>query len=171
MDLLEDAFHQGDLIGVVVNYEVGGEADGLAIHSQPASAHAVEGAHVKAGSVFAQQAGGTFAHFARRLVGKSHGQHPPGRHPVFDHKVSDAMRDDARLAASRACENEHGAIAVHHGGPLRFVQTLEKFRLRGDSFHRSEFSIRSPALSISASPEPDQYAMVFALGGTRRPEG
>ena len=165
MDLIEDAFHQGDLIGVVVDHEIGGKANGLAIDSQPAGTHAVERTHVQASGIFAKQARGTFAHFAGGLVRKRHRKDAPRRYPVFDDEVSDAMRYDSGFATSWACKNEHGAIAVRHGVTLRLVQPLEKFRLGGDSFHRCEFSIRSPGLTISASPESGECAMVFRLGG------
>ena len=165
MQLFKHSLDQGDLVGVVVDHEVRREADGLAIDAEPAGAHAVERAHVEAGSVFTEEFCGAFAHLTGGFVRKGNGEHSPWRDAMFDDEVRDPVRYDTSFAAARPSKDEDRAIAVGYGETLGFVQSFEEFGLSGDRFHWSQSNIGSSALSIWISPARKTCANVEAQGG------
>ena len=62
------------------------------------------------------------AHLAGGLVGERHGEDAPRRHARARDEVRDPVRDDARLAAARAREDEQRPLGVRHGRRLRLVE-------------------------------------------------
>jgi hypothetical protein len=64
-------------------------------------------------------------HLSRRLVGEGDGEYVT-RVDAFDpEQPGDAMRDDARLAAARPREHEHGSLGGLHGLTLDGVERAE----------------------------------------------
>ena len=57
-------------------------------------------------------------HFLRRLVGEGDGEDAIGFGDAAADEVSDAMRDDARLARPRSCEDQERAFGLFDSFPL-----------------------------------------------------
>ncbi len=163
MEFFEHALHESDLVGVVVNDEVGREPNSGAIDAQPASAHAVEGAHVEVLRIFAQEAGGTFAHLAGGLVGEGDGQDAPRRHAPFTDQVGDALRDDPGLAAAGPGEDKDCAVTMGDGGALGLVQAFEEGCQLGGGIHEGSLPFAHPPYPFHGRPY-GRRKLVWASG-------
>ena len=85
------------------------------------------------------------AHLAGGLVGERHGEDAPRRDALARDEVGDAIRDDARLAAAGAGEDEERALRVGDRGGLRIVELVVAHRSedsRNESSHRRMHSPR-----------------------------
>jgi hypothetical protein len=71
------------------------------------------------------------AHLAGGLVGERDSEDRARIDPVHLDKTRDAHREDARLAGTRAGEDEDGSIAVEHGLALCGIEAAEQL-LVGD---------------------------------------
>jgi hypothetical protein len=95
--------------------------------AQHAGADGVKGSGPHPGGFAAQQPADALAHLARGLVGERDRENLP-RVDAFDvDQASDARRQHARLARSRAGENEQWSIDVQHSLALRRVQAGGQF--------------------------------------------
>ena len=118
----------GGLVAVVIDGVVVGEAEVVAFLPQKAGAEGVEGADGQSVAAVAHQAPQPVAHFAGRLVGEGHGQDAVGAHAAGPHQVSDAVGDDASLAAARPGNDKQRAVDSLDRFPLRRVQPLQYIR-------------------------------------------
>ena len=112
-------FDHADPIGLIVNGEVAFQADPIGVGAQQADAEAVEGAEPDA--LAGHESLDALAHFLGRLVGEGDGQDLIRPDPLLD-EVSDAPRDDARLAAAGPGQDEQRTIGVQHGFALGWCQ-------------------------------------------------
>ena len=125
LHLLDDALHQRAGISLVVDGEVGVEADVLGLSPQDAGKHRVEGAHLQpGGTVLPHQAPYAFLHLAGSLVGKRQRQDIPRCHAPLQ-QVGNLIGQHTRL--SRPCTGYHQLwpVAVFHGLPLAIVQFIQ----------------------------------------------
>ena len=80
------------------------------------------------------------AHLFRGFVRERDGKNGLGGHAVGD-QIGHAKRDRARLAGSRAGQDQHRAFDGFHGQPLFGIQFVEKsqhfFVMVGESLHTS----------------------------------
>ena len=68
----------------------------------------------------------------------------PGRARPCCTSVGDAVGDDAGLARSRAREDQHGAVGVHHGVALFGIERREQIHV-----------VREPS-GVTAGPQEDR---------------
>ncbi len=66
-----------------------------------------------------------FAHLVRRLVRERYGEDGRRRAAARCEQVRDALRDNARLAATRACQHEYRPFRLQHGFPLTRIQPVK----------------------------------------------
>ena len=118
----DDLFDQRQLIGGVVDDEIGRQAEVLGFAAQQARAGGMEGAEPQRQAGGAEQAVHPLAHFLGRLVGERDGQNLVGAHAAVADEVGDAMGDDARFARPGAGQNQYGTFSVLHRFPLRRVE-------------------------------------------------
>ena len=97
------------------------EAERGAVLAQHAHTQRVEGADQHVFGRSPDQVLGAFAHFAGGLVGEGDGGNALGLQPGLD-QACDLVRDDARLARSRASKHQTGAVHVIDGFLLGQVQ-------------------------------------------------
>ena len=125
-----------ELVLVVVDHEVPGQAGRRRLPAEDAHAQAVEGRdpalHGRAG----EQRLRARLHLPRRLVGEGDGQDALRGHPLVEDEVGDPMGDDAGLAAPGAGEDEDGPLARQHRLPLLRVQPREQWGLLDRGFSR-----------------------------------
>jgi hypothetical protein len=88
----------------------------------------VERAQPHAGDPTFQQGLDAFAHLARRLVGEGDGEDLLGPRPTRGDDVRDAMRENARLAAAGAGEDEQRPVGRLDGATLRLVEAAQQVR-------------------------------------------
>ena len=62
-------------------------------------------------------------HLLGGLVRERHGEHAVGGRESRGDDVRDAVGDDARLARSGACQNQHGAVGLQHGLALLGIES------------------------------------------------
>ena len=129
-ELDERALDDGQLVGVVVDDEAAGHADGLAVAAQDLGADGVEGAQRHAARAEVVGAAGqqrldAGAHLAGGLVGEGDGEDAPGRHAGLADEVGDAVGDDAGLAGPRPGEDEERAGGAGDGLSLGGVERRE----------------------------------------------
>ena len=126
-ELDERALDDGQLVGVVVDDEAAGHADGLAVAAQDLGADGVEGAQRHAARAEVVGAAGqqrldAGAHLAGGLIGEGDGEDAPGRHAGLADEVGDAVGDDARLARPRPGQDEQRAGGAGDGLSLGGVE-------------------------------------------------
>ena len=78
----------------------------------------------------AEQITDALPHFVRGLVGEGDGDDGRAGHAVRLHQVGHSMRDDARLPAARAGQEQERTFDVGDGGLLLRIKALEKIHLR-----------------------------------------
>ena len=88
----------------------------------------MDGTHPHAGDV--RHLVQPLAHLPRRLVGEGDGKDIFGRDLHVGDKVGDARGQNARLAAARAREHEHGALGIQDGRVLFFIEFKQFFHTR-----------------------------------------
>ena len=119
--------HEGEPVVLVVDDEAGGQPQAGRVLAQNAHARRVEGGDE--GRPQAEREDEIFhppPHLLRRLVGERDREHVARVHALDGEEIGDAMRDDARLAASRAGEDEQWSLRRGHGIPLRVIERSEK---------------------------------------------
>src|SRR5690606_6778998 len=95
------------------------EADVLGLLAQQSRAQRVKGADGQTvGGIAAEQLLNALVHLARGLVGEGDGGDVLRSNAALAHLVSDLVRDDAGLAAARACQDEERCIKVPNGFAL-----------------------------------------------------
>lgn len=104
LELFEALLHEPDLVGLVVDREVGAVAEPLRFSAQDAAARGVEGEDPEAAAAPAEQAFEPFPHLPRRLVGERDREDLVGLCPDRVDQVRDAVGQHARLA--RACSRD-----------------------------------------------------------------
>ncbi len=123
---LHGATHGGDAVGLVVDGEVAGDADRLAVATQDAHADGVERAQPHAGGGAAEQHLDALAHLARRLVGEGDREDLLGTGALGGDDVGDAVGQHARLATAGAGEDQQGSVGGLDRAPLRLVEAGEQ---------------------------------------------
>jgi hypothetical protein len=93
-----------------------------AVFAHHAHAQRMEGAYHHVLRIAPDQPLGTFAHLGRGLVGEGDGGDALGFQAGLD-QARDLVRDDARLARTRAGKHEAGTVHVVDGFLLREVET------------------------------------------------
>ena len=109
----------------VIDGEVGGVIDPLALDPEDAGKDGVEGAHPDVARLgLAYNLADAALHLARGLVGEREGEDGERIDALVD-EVGDAVGEDTRLAGTGSGDHHHGAFDVAGGGPLCVVQSLE----------------------------------------------
>ena len=103
---LERLFHDGELIGRVVDDEVAGQSDGRRFTPEQAGAQRVKRRDPHAGDVRTEQRLDPRPHFLGGLVGEGDGENLVRLRMAVANEVRDPAGDDARLARPGAGENE-----------------------------------------------------------------
>ncbi len=130
----------GLLVGLVVDGEGAGEAGAVRaqrfdVAAQDADAEAVEGGNSRLRErAVAEDLCHALAHLLCGLVGEGDGEDAVGRDAALLDEISDAVGDDAGLAAARAGEQEHGPIDGENALALLRVHVCEEIG------HRVHFS-------------------------------
>ena len=122
LHLTDDALHQRACIGLVVDGEVGIEANALSFNSQDAGKHAVECTHLQAyGPVLPYQPSYAFLHLAGSFVGEGQRQDVPWFQTLLQ-QPGYLVRKHTGLA--RPCTGNHQlrSVAILHSRPLALVQ-------------------------------------------------
>ena len=118
--------HRGQPVGLVVDHEVGGDADGVAVTAEDSSPHGVEGAEPHPADVSTEQLLDPAAHLPGRLVGEGDRQDLLGAHPAGGDDVGDAMGQHPGLAAAGPSEDQEGAVRGRHRLALGRVEGGEQ---------------------------------------------
>ena len=124
-ELGEGALHQRHLVGVVIDYEIAVEADMLTLAPQHVRAECVEGGCGELIRRLPEQGDEALSHLSGSLVGEGDGGDAVGGDADDAHEVRDAVRDDARLAAAGARDDEQRAVDRGDGVALVVVQPVE----------------------------------------------
>ena len=127
VQFLHDVFDGRQGIGTVVDHEAGvvaPVAQQLAVAEKQVQTVGVKRADLGAAQRSAQQFFDAFAHFPRRLVGKSHRQHAPRFDVLRGDQPGDLTRQHAGLAASRPGQHELRRAREGHGFALSLVQAF-----------------------------------------------
>jgi len=114
------------LVGVVIDDEFTGDADGGAVDAEDAGAGAVEGAEGHAFGGLANESGDAVAEFAGGFLGKGDAEDLVGSDALFLDEPGDAVGDDAGFAAAGAGDDEEGAAGMRGGFRLGGVEAVEK---------------------------------------------
>ena len=140
----ERAFDRRDLVGVVVDREPAGHADVLAVNAQNTRAYRVEGAQGYVVSrLVPHQAKHAIAHLPGGLVRERDGNDTPRTDALLPDEVSDAVRDDAGLAATRARQDKQGAVGVFDCITLAGIEALEDGRGGGGHATSNDTGVRA----------------------------
>ncbi len=161
-----NSLDDGELVVLVVDGEVGREAGSEfgqrpAVAAQDPDSERVERRDRQRAERIAagQQRGHTFLHLVGGLVGEGHGYDGVGRHPTGGDQMGDAVRDDARLAAAGAGQNQQGTFAVLDGLALPVVESFEEIHeLRGSG----------PGSDPSGAAAPASFHWTILARGARR---
>ena len=132
LELLEAALDEPDLVGLVVDREVGAVAEPLRLAAQDPSAGGVEGEDPEAAAAAAEKAFEAFPHLPRRLVREGDGEDLVRLRADGVDQVRDAVGQHPRLAGAGAGDDEERAFGREHGLALRGVQVGEVLLGRGD---------------------------------------
>ena len=141
---------------LAVDGEVFLEAAAVGELAQDAHAHAVNGAHPHGGSAV-DHGGEALLHLVGGLVGEGDGEDGGGIDPLLLDEVGDARGQNARLAAARARQHEHGALGVRHRFDLLFVEFCKDFVDHRKKFRRAR-----------KSPLPEVVVCLYLLYHIRR---
>ena len=128
IELDERALHRRHLIVVIVNREIAGQPSVPRLAPQQPRAEGMKRRDPNVRTVAparAQQIADALLHHARGFVRERHREDRAGRHALFD-QLRHAIRDHARLARSRARENEHGPFGCEHSFALLRVESVEE---------------------------------------------
>ena len=117
--------HHGHLVVAIVDGEVVGQPDRLAVAAQDSRADGVEGAEGQLAGAGVEQPLDALAHLARGLVRERDREHAPRRDIPLAHEVRDAVGDHAGLPGAGAGKDEQRAARNLHGATLRLVQFLQ----------------------------------------------
>ena len=148
----QDLFDERALVRVIVDHEIGSDADRGAVAAQHAHADRMERADPQTARRVADERLQARAQFARCLVREGDGEDAVRRRAVGREEVRDAMRQDARLTRARAGEDEDSAIGVSRGGALLVVELVERIHQRA---------------AVTRSPRPStEPAGTAAFGST-----
>ncbi len=150
----------GEAIGVgrVVDRELTGVAEQVAVGTQDAHARRVERRHPHRLDDRADERPDAFAHLGGRLVGERDRQDLGGVHAHVD-EVGDAVREHAGLARAGAGDDEQRAGLVHDRIELVGVQplgerrrpTIRSARRTVRSFENSSADARSAGCGMSSA--------------------
>ena len=119
---LQHLLEQPLLVLIVVDGEVGGEAESADFPAQDAHAGGVEGAH-PGQLLFAEEPRQPRLHLGGRLVGEGDRQDAPGRHLAFADQPGDPVGEGAGLAGAGARQDQQGAVAMLHRLALGGVES------------------------------------------------
>ncbi len=159
--------HGREPIGLVVDHEVGGDADRVAIPAEDAGAHGVEGPQPHPADVGAEQLLHPAAHLPRRLVGEGYRQDLLGTHTAGGDDVGDAMGEHPGLATAGAREDQEGAVRGLHRLALGRVEGGEQRVGLGNHVGDSTFGgsltrLRAPHWGRPSAPMPPAPAAAEA---------
>ena len=112
MILAEEQLDYRLLIGRVVNGEISAEANGRGLAPEQAGAQRVKSGNPHRAAVGVEQLFDPFAHFLRGLVSEGDGHHLVRVGQPLRDQVGNAIRDDTRLARTRAGEDEERAVRL-----------------------------------------------------------
>jgi len=119
-------FEGRELVGVVVDGEVGGQAETSRFTAKQANAERVEGADPGFAAIDAagfEKEAHAVAHLRGGLVGEGDGENRVGRHALLN-QIGDAIGDDAGLAGSGAGQDKNGALRYENGFTLLRVEIV-----------------------------------------------
>ena len=136
LELLEAALHEPDLVGLVVDREVGAVAEPLRLAAQDPAARRVERHHPGCACGRADEVSDALAHLPRGLVRERDREDLGRLHADRAEQVRDAAGEHAGLAGAGTGDHEHGAFRVEDGLALRRIQVGE-VGLRRRGGHRS----------------------------------
>ena len=114
LQLLEHLLDEGDLVGRVVDDEVARQTDCGGLATQQPGTQCMERGNPGADKRSAQQSFHAGAHFSGGLVGEGDGENLVLLRESLGEEIGDALRDDARLARSRAGEDQQRAVNMEH---------------------------------------------------------
>ena len=117
----------GSDIDRVVDHEVLSVSEDVGVTPQYPQARSVE-RHYPHWHASARELFDSFSHFSRRLVRESYGEDIVRGNPRIQ-KMRDAARHSARLAASRACEDQKRTLSVHYCSLLFIIQVYHRLYL------------------------------------------
>ena len=122
----DDVLQKASAVLGVVDGEIAGVVDALALDPKDACENAVEGPHPKVACLtLSHQAPNAGLHFLGRLVGEGQGQNGKGVH-ALRHKVGNPVGQHPRFSRACAGDDHHGTIFVLGRFPLHLVQVVEK---------------------------------------------
>ena len=124
-ELLEACLDEPHLILVVVDREAGRVAQALRLAPQHPAARGVEGEDPDRARRLAEHALEPLAHLSGRLVRERDREDLVRLHAARADEMSDAIREDARLAGACAGDDEERPFGRENGLPLGFVQVRE----------------------------------------------
>ena len=122
-EVADDVAGEAIGVGCVVDRELAGVAEQLAVRSQDAHACGVEGRHPHRLHDRADECSDTLAHLGRRLVGERDRQDLRRMHAGVD-QVGDAMREHPGLARTGAGDHQERAGLVDDGVELVGIEAL-----------------------------------------------
>jgi hypothetical protein len=126
-DVAEDFLHDVELLGIVVDHEIGFVAELLNVPAQDAYAQRMkraDGGFAGLFQLFRHELPHALFHLARRLVRERHRQDIRWGDAALDH-MGDPMRDHARLARPGPRENQHRPFQSLRRQPLLRVQRTQ----------------------------------------------
>ena len=115
----------------VENREIPLVAERLGVQPQNPRADAVKSSAPQRAQFVAEQVGNALHHFARRLVREREQQNAVGRNALFQ-KIRDAIRQRARLARTRAGDDERRTGRRGDGGELLLVEFARVVNVQPD---------------------------------------
>ena len=137
VQLVHARLHQPQRVLLVIDREAAGVAELVGVGAQHAGAGGVEGHHPHRAGAVPHELLHPLAHLLRGLVGEGDGEDLARPRLPGAHQVGDPVGQDARLARSRAGEDEQGPLSVENGLALGLVQPLQQ-GIRGQSTHPVE---------------------------------
>ena len=149
--LLDDELDEGARVALVVDGEIGLEADALGIAAQQARENRVERAHPQlGGDIGSRQRLDALTHLSGCLVGERQRHDAPGLVPLLQ-QVHDFIGEHTGFA--RACTGNHQlrSVAVLDSRPLLFIQFLEIVFIHGCKYSKKSGGLKclNPPLAIN----------------------
>jgi hypothetical protein len=126
---LDQLFDHRLLIARIVDHEVARETNVRRLASQQARTQRVERRDPHRPAVRAEKRLDAVAHLCCGLIGERDSQKTIGRRNLLGNEIGDAMRDDARLAGSRAGKNQERTVCMLNGSLLFRIQRGEEIQI------------------------------------------
>ncbi len=126
VERLQEPLDRGELVLCVEDLERLRQPRFAPVRAQQAVGETVEGADPHAARVDRQHRRDAREHFLRRLVGEGHRENAVRRHPAGLDQPRNARGQHARLARTRAREDQRGRVRQRHRGALFGIEASQQ---------------------------------------------